>query len=484
MYTTVLLQSLRQLNAQQLDQLARLVASPYFNQDEKLSRLLEEIRRQVASDTLSREGLDQFLYPGTDFQYARINNHLSDLKYLLEKFLVNERLKAQSDRFRLELLMASQENGQEALFLQQDRWWERQHQAPRYLTETDFLYAHWVEAERNTFFVGQDIRKQDSSLERMMEMSELFYVSSMLKSLCQLLSRRNVIEDQQALPGLEAFKAWFGPAYPRFAGQLHIRLYYTVWQMLEHPDQGDHYQDLTQLLTQKEEEIPLEERKTLYQFAQNYCVRMANQGNSSYLAELFRLYQAMIRQDLLLHQGLISTNVLKNIVVLGSRLGEFVWTEQFLEDYTPHILPEIRDNVLTYNHAYLCYGKGERRAAMRMLSQVEFRDLYYFLESRSMLVRIYYELGEDDSLFAMLHAFGNALRRHRSVSTYRKKAYLQFIRLLSKLARLRNQLPLLREEKKALRLQHFARQFAEAEGVINHAWLSQEWEKVRAQFSH
>ena len=82
--------SLSLLNRTDQKRFVKFVSSPYFNADDKLVRLLEYLLEQ--DEIPEREALDQFLYPGEAFQYERITNHISDLKQLLEQFLVCERL--------------------------------------------------------------------------------------------------------------------------------------------------------------------------------------------------------------------------------------------------------------------------------------------------------------------------------------------------------------------------------------------------------
>jgi hypothetical protein len=478
---SLLIKSLRKLGVRERRRFLQLVASPYFNVNRQLEELLKAVYAQLEANELSREKLDQTLYPDSPYTYTRITNHLSDLKQLLEVFLVNEQLKQEPERFRLQLLTLAQDRNQEALFQQTNRQWERWEKDKAYFAETDFLYQHLIEEERYVAFTGQDLRKPDQSLERKMEAGERYYAASMLKSACQLLNRRNVLQDETEPPSLLAFREWWQGQFPRFENWLHLRLYHTVWQMLENPTEEKHYQNLRVLLEEHQNQIPTDERKPLYQYAQNYCIRMANQGQGQYLAELFQLYQAMIKQDLLYHQGHISSNDLKNIVVLGSRLKEFVWTEQFLERYSRDLLPEIRENATRYHRAYLHYAQGERREAMRLLSQVAFQDVYYFLESRSMLVRIYYELEEDDSLLAMLHAFENALRRNRLVSAYRRKGYQQFIRLLRKLCKLRGRWAMMSAAKKKAAMEDFDARLQAAQGMINRLWMEGQWEELRGE---
>ena len=72
---------------------------------------------------------------------------------------------------------------------------------------------------------------------------------------------------------------------------------------------------------------------------------------------------------------------------------------------------------------------------MLYLQNVESKDLVNNLISKTLLMRIYYELEEYDSLFSHLDSFQIYIRR-REVSDFHRKNYMNAIRLVKKLVAL------------------------------------------------
>ena len=256
-----------------------------------------------------------------------------------------------------------------------------------------------------------------------------------------------------------------------------IQGYYLILMTLVEADQATHFSSLTSFL-QQQTTLPDSERKPMYQYAQNYCIKQINRGHREYLAALFDLYREMIQQGLIYYQGHISPSDVKNIVNLGVRLREFQWTEQFLDDFGEKIAEEYRTNSMIYNRAYLYYGQEKRREALRLLSQVEFQDVFYYLGAKTLLLKIYYELNDQEGLDALLHAFEATLRRHKLISAYRKKPYLNFIRFSKKLSTLR--LKAITHSPKAFRqaYQRLAEQMQATKEIVNSDWLEEklgEW---------
>ncbi|MFK7925378.1 MAG: hypothetical protein AB8H47_25710 [Bacteroidia bacterium] len=472
MTKSVLRSSLLSLDPREQARFQKWVDSPYHNADPKLSRLLGFILAELEADTLNRERLDAALYPEQEFNYARITNHLSDIKALLEDFLVWERLKTQAAQRKLQLLNITRERKMEGLFRQTDRYFVRLAERQTYFAEPDFLLYQLVEEERYIAFTEQDVRKLDQSLQRKIEWGDRYFVGHMLKTACQLLNRRNVLQDSQILPGLKQFFNYIEHDFERFADWPHLSLYHAVLQMLLHESDANYAHFRGVLKRSAQQEIPYEEHKPLYQYAQNYCIKQANQGHEKYLTELFTIYQEMIEQGLIYYQGFISPNDVKNIVVLGVRLKEYDWTEYFLDQFGERVAPEQRHNAMAYNRAYLLYARGERRAALRQLTQVRYQDVFYLLGGRSMQLKIYYEMQDDEGLEAALHAFDNALRRDRMLPDYRKTAYREFVRLLRKLMKFRA-LPKAQQELIQAKL---AQELSTSESGIHRDWLERQLE--------
>ena len=63
----------------------------------------------------------------------------------------------------------------------------------------------------------------------------------------------------------------------------------------------------------------------------------------------------------------------------------------FIELHLHHLPPNERDNAHTYNSAMLCYYRKQYRQAVKLLQTVEFTDLYYQLDARSILLKVYFE---------------------------------------------------------------------------------------------
>ncbi|MEZ4850558.1 MAG: hypothetical protein R3B93_18480 [Bacteroidia bacterium] len=475
---TKLLSILKSLSAWERNRFTKFVQSPYFNTDLKLVSLLEKVLEEMDSGEVSREELDQFLHPEEDFQYDRITNYLSYLTRHLENFLAYERIRKDPFQLRYQTLCEARERGIGKLFRQIDREFERRETSKKSWNAEDYYQGHLIENERNAFFLSQERRKNDESFTRNISHIEHFYFLAMLKAVCQLINLRNVIQSQTEEADLLEFLKTIQNRHQQFASDPLIYIYYRVLMTLIESEEPQHYFQLkNDLENLKEAIIPLE-RKTIYQYGLNYCIKKANSGNTEFLEELFELYQAMINEKLIFQDGYILHHDVKNIVSLGVRLKKFTWTESFMEEVRESITPEHRNNSLNYNLAYLFHGKGELRKALRLLREVELQDVYYALGARTLLMKIYYELNEQEGLDSLIHSFRNYLSRNKIVSVYQRKIHLNLIKFVGRLNKIRVKKMILSPYVFKEQTQRLHKRIITTKEITNIGWLLGELEKL------
>ncbi len=138
---------------------------------------------------------------------------------------------------------------------------------------------------------------------------------------------------------------------------------------------------------------------------------------------------------MLLENGKLSRFAYKNIVYAGLRVNEFDWVEGFIFRYEPHLEEKHRAANRDYNLAKLYFTKKDYGRAMPLLAQVGESDLLLNLDSRIMLLKMYYETGEWDALDALMASFRVLLLRKKKVIGYHHVHYLNTLRYIQKLSR-------------------------------------------------
>jgi len=256
-------------------------------------------------------------------------------------------------------------------------------------------------------------------------------------------------------------------------------VYYHIFLALSEPEEVAHYFRLSQVLETNHIHFPREEARTLYNFAQNYCIRKANSGRSEFLEELFGLYRFLLQSGLILEEGYLTQWDYKNAITVGLRLNNVGWTEQFIHEYKDQISPAFRENAFNYNLSNFYFETNELGKALQLLQSVEFTDVYYNLSARSLLLKIYYQQGDTEALYALSEAFKVFLKRNKLVSQYQSKVHLNLIKLVKKTHKLRLKKPRRITEGYQAEMDELATEIAATREITNVNWLKEKLNELR-----
>ena len=218
-----------------------------------------------------------------------------------------------------------------------------------------------------------------------------------------------------------------------------VQAYYHCYKILQQQDAGaePHFEALRSLLAEHWALFPANEIRDLYVGAINYCIRRLNSGSREYIRAALDLYRAGLERQILLEDGYLNKYTYNNILLLALALEDWDWAHQFLEQYKPLLPPREREPAWQYNLARYYFRKKEYGRAQEILRELEFRDVFYNLDARRMLVRIYFDTDEAASLESLLDSFAVYLQRKRASLGYHKALNQNFVRFVKRLVRVK-----------------------------------------------
>ncbi|HEX5001817.1 MAG TPA: hypothetical protein VFW78_04925, partial [Bacteroidia bacterium] len=262
---------------------------------------------------------------------------------------------------------------------------------------------------------------------------DLFYIVKKLQFLCEMTNIKNVlaVEYTSELQN-EIIGALQNGLY---ADVPAVAAWYSVWLTLTAPENEKHFIQLQKILESSRRSFEQQELRDLYQYLMNFCIRRINTGDTLYVSTLLAIYKLLLRDGILLTDGLLSQWDYKNITAVGIRAEEVEWTRAFIENYFSILPRKDRQNAYTYNLAYYLFNTGNRSEALALLQKVEFKDLYYQLDARVILLKCYFEEGDEEAFFYHAAAFRLFIARNKQVSAYQKTVYRNLLRYSTKLLR-------------------------------------------------
>ncbi len=346
-------------------------------------------------------------------------------------------------------------------------------------TEDALLYQYQLAQEREEYFALQQDRQPDQALQDRMDALDRFYILAKLKLTCEQLNRMHILQAEYQPVMLREIMALLDAnlIYLLHSG---ILVYFRVLQMLSKPTEPYHYHQLVQDLTNHEYQLEKEEARNLYRYAQNYCIRMINQGSAGYFRQLLDLYQKQLNNKLLLPDGVLDHTDYKNIVTVGLRLKDYQWTGNFIAQYKDCLPDSVREAAWLYNQANYLYEIGKLTEAGNMLVKQNFADFYYNLSARHLLLKIFYDEQETDALTYQIESFRLYLLRNKTISTANRTSNLNFLKVMKNLATLKQRQEYAPEAQLKAKLGKIEHAIGHYQPLANKNWLLEQVNSIKA----
>lgn len=455
-----------------LDKAGRLAAkrfleSPYFNSSKELLVLYKEILRlQEKNKPLDKVYLWGKIVKGNTYNDLRFRKYCSDLSKLMERFLAQQAFEEDEVQQKVFLLkkISQQEQKADKLANSIVTYSDKMMEDYPYRDTSYYLYQYLLQKsyyELENFSTKRGVK---SNIEEISNYLDWFYLGEKLRLITEAESRKQLKSHQYKLSFVSEISYLTKKHFTDLENLPHIEIYYQIIQILSETEADDNYYKLKKLIAKNAHYFPRDVAvDELYGAAQNYCVKKINLGERNFLNELFELFKLQIQQNILLSEGKLSPWYFRNIIVVALRLGEYDWTEEFINEYKSHLPEEHRDNAVTYNLAQLYFYQKKYSLVLEQLRFVEYDDMSYNLNSKTILIATYYELDEFDLLDSHLDTFNTFLKRRKDFTEERKEPYKALIKFTRRLSRLLPRDPKAKEKLK---------KEIEAHGnIANASWL-------------
>jgi hypothetical protein len=464
MHSSKLVALLRTFRPADLRRFDDFLASPYFNKSAALVQLFHALKAAApdfAPGHCNRFDVWDRAHPGRPGTEQEIASEMNALLRQAEAFLGMEQYLTQHQLRDLHILEAFERRPLEKNFRLQLKRIHQNLDAETARNENHYLRRYLAADIEVREMLNRQVRTYDSNLQEMVNYLDDFYLISRLRLTCELINRQYILSgsyDTRLAGGLMAYLDNYDhEKVPTMAA------YYMVLRLLIGEAGADSYQRLSHLLIHTAHAFGERDWRELFAYAQNHCVRqLRTTGEAGYLKELLALYRSALDSGNILENGVLSAWKYKNIASVGLRLAEYEWVEQFIHRYKPMLPDDLRESAYAYNLADLHYHRREYDQALRNLLRVEFTDVFYSLDTRKMILMIYFEQGATEAMLSLISSFRLFLKRNQLISENNRLAYTHFVNLVHAIYRSKNSPP---------EAEKLHRQILDTQPLVEEAWL-------------
>jgi hypothetical protein len=438
MRNTKLYSILEHFDKYEQNRLRKYLQSPYFNKNQTLIDLFELLTEDANSEKkkeIEKEIVWTLLGLKSPYDDVRFRKYYSDLLKLVEGFLAQQVYEADPVQQATDLLKAVGQKKMEKLYNSSVKtarhlslsqpWRHAQHYLQQYEIEVNFYHMMEFETKRGA----------RTNVEEIANNLDAFYLSEKLRIYASVLTQQTFVSQQYKMRLIEEILEYLN-SHKDHEDTPAVAVYFQVLRTVTDQDNLEHYYRLKELLDQHGLLFPKHEAMELYGSALNYCIRQINHGNQSFLDELFILYNQLIDKEIIFLNDELSPWDFRNIVVIATRLKKFEWTENFIINFSPKVPEAYRSNAVSYNLAQLYFHQKKYDKVIEQLRNVEYEDVSYNLNSKTMLLMTYFETDEYEPLYSLFESFRTYLNRQKDITPDRKESFKNLIKFTKKLTKI------------------------------------------------
>ncbi len=423
------------------NRLHKYIRSPYFNANNILTEFLDILflylnHRNGKISELTKEAIWIKLFHREPYNDIRFRKLCSDLLKLIEGFLAQEVFNNNPLQQAASLLQAVGERRMDGLYKSAKKISElaseRHFQHP-------LFYHYQYQIETNIFELTEldPFQNEHNNIEKIFNNLDYYFLCEKLKWYATILSSKKLISQEYDVLFIDAIIEHLRTK--NYDKVPIINIYYLIVLTYLENNNTQHYYELINKLKHSRNYFQLNEQCDAYQYALNYCISKFNLGSQEFLNEYFRLAKYLIENEILftgLPDDKLAAVNFRGVVSVALRLKEYNWTEKFIKDIQNRLPVDQRETAVGFSLAQVYFYQKKYDLAISLLATVEYDDITYNLNGKSMLMAIYYEKDDFEALTFLMDSFKTFLTRHTEMSDVRKKLYLNLIKYTRKLTKI------------------------------------------------
>jgi hypothetical protein len=438
MYNSKLFAILQHFDKYEQNRCRKYIQSPYFNRSEELLTLYEAFIKAINSSK-KNGGLDKpylwsLLQPDLPYDDVRFRKYCSDLLKLVEGYLGQEIYEKSDLQKTVNRMEAIEKRRVKALTSTVIREADRHLKNYPYKSAKYYLNNYLIEKALYELKDSDIKRSERNNVEKISTNLDYFYVTEKLKYYCLALMQKSIVKEDYDIKMIDEITS--GVTKHELTKAPAIAVYHQIYLLLKNNSNEEYFYRLIDTLKENNMAFSREEAYNMYSYAINFCIGRINQGQSKYVEECFKIFKELINTKILFREDRLRAWDFKNIVVLALRLGNYSWAEQFINDYSEKLPIAFRQNAITYNLAQVYFYQKKHDKVIELLREVEYEDMAYNLNSKTLLIATYYETDEIEPLYSLFESFRAYLNRHKDIPEQKKRRYSNLIKFTKRLTKI------------------------------------------------
>ncbi len=474
MLNNSLIEGLKKLSRKEMTRFRDFSSSPYHNKNEEVMAFVSYLSGIYPDFTEKR--CDKYkiwtkITKRKTFNQAHFNLLISHALRLFERFLAVEKLAVKTEE---EQFLSMENLREKQLFKHYEKLFRNTSKSLKkgaYRDADYYLTQYRFANESDQKYLKVTQKRADDGLQQKQDALDLWFIAMKLRDACEMYMRHRLYGEEYEAGLLVEVLQKIAREKAHFQDIPAVHIYYLAYEMLRSNAPKDYFL-LKDKIEQQSTLFPKSELQNIYNYLQNFCIRQINQGATEFHNELFEIYRSQLEKALIFDkEGNLLEWHYKNIVTVGLRSKNYAWVRAFIENYKKYLLPEVVENAYSFNLANYFFAVENYQEVLPLLIQVEYSDMRYKLDVRSLLLRTYYHLKETEPFYALCDSFNQLLIRTKSLTDFQRKGYHNMIKMSRRIFAWRSSQRFVTKSDWMREHEKLQVELEEVKPVFNESWL-------------
>ncbi len=414
------------------------IKSPYFNKSKTLEKLYDYFKprmENLGDPKITKENISQHINPGEKFDDANVRKQLSNFSKIIEEFLILYALEKKTFTKGNLLIMESLKRGY-VKTVEQTITELRKAYGNTAVMDSEYYY-NLHDTERSYFlFKSKEMKNPEEHTNKTSFILDLHYISVKLLHYYTMLNlklhyNKQVEFDSWAFDDIVKFIEKHKPNLS--ANHKSLFADYLSIKMMLSPDNATPFNELKEYVRMNKDKVGDIEKHRMYIYMYNHSLYRFNRGYSQSPGEVFGVIKEMESDEVPLWHYFAYHMYYINAVKYASMTKEYKWADDFMIRRKEKVHDNIREETFSLARAHYYFSKDDYNNALKYLVNVDYPNYSFYLNAKTMLVKIYWERSEQEGVISTIDAMRKFLQRKELIPQRLHESYTNFINCVSKM---------------------------------------------------
>jgi hypothetical protein len=481
MIKSSLLEILGTFASKEFKEFGDYINSPFFNKNEAVIKLYDYIRLYFPdfdNHKFEKENVYSQIFPNAEYNDGFMRTIMFNLTQLAEDFLAYNNYKSRGVYELLHLINEMNSRVLDKHVIKGIKAAAEKVKKYDHEDESYFLDMFMIEKEKNRLYdrTKKILNKKDINEHDLLSESEnliRFFLIHILKRYRYLLNRQNVMNISFEFEFVDEIVDYLLKNKQKYSNLPSLAGLVNQVMLLK-TESDEHYFACKNIYLDLENTVGWGERYNGLVLISGYCISQHYKGRNEMMKEYVELQKFRDKHNIVKmnRNDFVTTLYYRSVVTAAVLVNEIEWGEMFINKYKAELQPEGRESAYNFAMARIREKQKRYEESMNFLRNVKLEDVYYKVNVKSLMSKLYYCMGHINELADQLDTFRKFLKNDQLINDEFRRVNINYVKLLTDLVKLK-------ENTGRVKASEFRKKLEETD-TISKDWLLEKFNELES----